>query len=102
MQDPSEWHHETLEIDFSDLKEGDYGEIAFFFGWRGTNETLGNIGGAFRERYLTGQRRFLYYYVGDEGIGLSIDGWNTAYWTVKRYIEPQELEFRGQGDCIAP
>ena len=102
MQAPSEWHHETLEIDFSDLKAGDYGEIAFFFGWRGTNETLGNIGGAFRERYLTGQRRFLYYYVGDEGIGLSIDGWNTAYWNVKRNIEPQELEFRGQGGCIAP
>ena len=71
----SEWHSETIQIDFSALKPGDYGRICLGFGWfypdyPNSSEPVQN-----KFDYYN---NFLSYYVSEKGIALSYLGWENA------------------------
>ncbi|SHM60668.1 dockerin type I repeat-containing protein [Ruminococcus flavefaciens] len=59
------YHHETAEIDFSNYKTGNTGCITFRFGWKADE----------KKRFM---EQTMYFYVGENGIGISNNGWEAA------------------------
>ena len=69
--DRAKVHHESLVIDFSQLDEGDTGIISFGFGWyRGDTSYVPDQKGT-----IEGNSVALYYYKGQQGIYLSMGGY---------------------------
>ena len=58
------YHHEITEIDFSGCKTGSKGCITFAFYSKHTNDPDGGVS-------TSGTKRFLYYYVGEDGTTVS-------------------------------
>ncbi len=67
-----ECHSEITELDFSQCKIGDSGEIALSFGW---HYDFPRYDGAMM---IDGMRNFLGYYIGEDGVYLSFNGAETA------------------------
>lgn len=67
------YHHETAEIDFSNYETGSTGCITFRFGWKADGENTLNATSDF-----TGMEQTIYFYVGEDGVGISNNGWEAA------------------------
>ncbi|SEH79430.1 hypothetical protein SAMN02910265_02740 [Ruminococcus flavefaciens] len=67
------YYHETAEIDFSDYETGSTGCITFRFGWKADEENSLNTPSDF-----TGMEQTMYFYVGENGVGISNNGREAA------------------------
>ena len=67
------YYHETAEIDFSDYETGSTGCITFRFGWKADEENALNAPSNF-----TGMEQTMYFYVGEDGVGISNNGREAA------------------------
>ncbi|WP_028518959.1 dockerin type I repeat-containing protein [Ruminococcus flavefaciens] len=67
------YHHETAEIDFSNYETGSTGCVTFRFGWKADGENTLNATSDF-----TGMEQTIYFYVGEDGVGISNNGWEAA------------------------
>lgn len=72
----SKYHHEIVDIDFRDLEPGDAGVISVGFGWYFYQDNPNN--GEKPDNSRSGMCYGLGYYVGENGIGLSFNGWEDA------------------------
>jgi len=68
-----QYYHETAEIDFSNYETGSTGCITFRFGWKSDGENTLDAKSDF-----IGMTQTMYFYVGEEGVGISNNGWEAA------------------------
>ena len=61
--DPKLYHHEIINIDFSEAEVESTGTICFVFGWYSAGS----------KNSISGDRLILKYYVGEDGVGLDLD-----------------------------
>jgi hypothetical protein len=66
--DYDSYHHETAEIDFSNFKTGDSGNIIFYFHWEYDEENPYNPSSK-----TSGMSKIVGYYVGEKGVAIGAD-----------------------------
>ena len=74
--DQEQYHPETVTLDFSRLAPGDYGSVALLFGWYFEHDNP-----CVQDKdtpSVAGYAIYLGYFVGQEGVGLSFNGWEDA------------------------
>lgn len=76
----SKYYHESIELDFSNLRVGESGMVVFSFGWFFLHDNPYNQ--SHPDNSWCGKRRALYYYIGENGIML---GFNSAESTKYEY-----------------
>ncbi len=82
--DYSSYYNDTAEIDFSNYTSGSTGCISFRFGWKADGENPLNPKSDF-----TGTSQTMYFYVGENGTGISINGAEAAK---KAYDEKSDID----------
>ena len=66
--DYDSYHHETAEIDFSNFKTGDSGNIVVYFQWEYDEENPYNPSSK-----ISGMSKIVGYYVGEKGVAIGAD-----------------------------
>lgn len=75
-EDQLQYHREAVTLDFSHLNPGDHGSVAFLFGWYFEHDAPYITDKS--KPSITGYLRELSYYVGENGVWLSFNGWEDA------------------------
>ena len=87
--DISGYYSEIVELDLSDCEVGESGPITFSFGWQ--YDTSPDISTG--DSMWSGMRRTLGYYIAEDGVYLSFNGWEDAeHQSEKNNAQTTEIE----------